>query len=208
MVTRGRPQPGSTSQPKAPPKPFAWDHASERGLSYGDLLRLLEERLEAAKSDKEYTYLAALYIQLRNGCRVSEAARALLVFAKTGSRKLRVPVSKRKDKLERLVLIPSNVEYRRVSWLAEEFKRKPLERATKVLATRVKVFSQRVLGINTHSLRYAFITYLASQGVAPQLIAKITGHARLDYILHYTQRLAAEDLLEKLVLGGNENSQR
>jgi hypothetical protein len=197
MVTRGRPRSGSGSQPK----PFAWDHASERGLSYGDLLRLLEERLEAAKSDKEYTYLAALYIQLRNGCRVSEAARALLLFAKTGSRKLRIPVSKRKDRLERLVLIPPVVEYRRVSWLAEEFRRKPLDKAAKQLALRLKVFSLRELGINTHSLRYAFITYLASQGVAPQLIAKITGHARLDYILHYTQRLAAEDLLEKLVLG-------
>ena len=199
MVKRGRSQSGSAQQ--SPARPFAWDKASERGLSYGDLLRLLEDKLETARSDKEYTYLAALYIQLRNGCRVSEAARAMLMFAKTGNRKLRVPVSKRKDRLERLVLIPSNVEYRRVSWLAEEFRRKPLDKAAKQLALRLKVFSQRVLGINTHSLRYAFITYLASQGVAPQLIAKITGHARLDYILHYTQRLAAEDLLEKLVLG-------
>jgi integrase len=165
------------------------------------LLRLLEERLETAKSDKEYTYLAALYVQLRNGCRVSEAARALLLFARTGSRKLRIPVSKRKDRAERLVLIPPLIELKRVAWLAEEFKRRPLDKATRALALRLKVFSLRELGINTHSLRYAFITYLASQGVSPQLIAKITGHARLDYILHYTQRLAAEDLLEKLVLG-------
>jgi integrase len=199
MVTRGRPQSGSP-RPKAA-KPFAWDHASERGLGYGDLLRLLEDRLEAAKSDKEYAYLAALYTQLRNGCRVSEAARALLLFSKSGSRKLRVPVSKRRDRVERLVLIPPNVEFRRVAWLAEEFKRKPLEKAARALALRLKVFSLRELGINTHSLRYAFITHLAEKGVAPQLIAKITGHARLDYVLHYTQRMAAEDLLEKLVQG-------
>ena len=163
---------------------------------------MLEDKLETARSDKEYTYLAALYIQLRNGCRVSEAARALLVFAKTGSRKLRVPVAKRKDKLERLVLIPPQIELKRVAWLAEDFKRKPLDKAARQLAARVKVFSLQRLGINTHSLRYAFVTYLAEQGVAPQLIARITGHKRLDYIVHYTQRLAAEELLEKLVLLG------
>jgi len=96
---------------------------------------------------------------------------------------------------------------KRVAWLAEEFKRKPLEKAARQLALRLKVFSLRELGINTHSLRYTFITHLASQGVSPQLIAKITGHSRLDYVLHYTQRLKAEELLERLVLGGAENSQ-
>jgi len=200
---RGRSRSGSAPQSKL----FAWDHASEKGLSYRDLLRLLEDKLEAARSDKEYAYLSVLYTQLRNGCRVSEAARAMLLFAKTGNRKLRVPVAKRRDQVERLVLIPPVVEYKRVAWLAEEFKRKPLERATKVLAARVKVFSLSHLGLNTHSLRYAFITHLAEQGVAPQLIARITGHKRLDYIVHYTQRLKAEELLEKLVLGEVENTQ-
>ena len=167
---------------------------------------MLEDKLEAARSDREYAYLSALYVQLRNGCRVSEAARALLLFARTGGRRLRVPVCKRRDRAERLVLIPPQIEYKRVAWLSEEFKRKPLEKAARQLAARVKVFSLTHLGLNTHSLRYAFITYLASQGVAPQLIAKITGHARLDYILHYTQRLKAEELLERLMLGA-ENSQ-
>jgi len=198
MVKRGRSQSGSAPQSKL----FAWDKASERGLSYGNLLRLLEDKLETARSDKEYAYLAALYVQLRNGCRVSEAARAMLLFARTGNRKLRIPVSKRRDRAERLVLIPPNVEYKRVAWLAEEFKRRPLDKAARQLAARVKVFSLQRLGINTHSLRYAFVTYLAEQGVAPQLIARITGHKRLDYIVHYTQRLAAEELLEKLVLLG------
>jgi integrase len=196
MVKKGKALSGSTPQPRL----FAWDKASEKGLSYGDLLKLLEDRLEAARSDKEYAYHSVLYVQLRNGCRVSEAARALLLFAKSGSRKLRIPVAKRKDRVERLILIPPNVEYKRVAWLAEEFKRKPLEKAARSLAGRVKVFSLSHLGLNTHSLRYAFITYLAEQGVSPQLIAKITGHKRLDYIVHYTQRLKAEELLEKLVL--------
>ena len=199
---RGRSRSGSAPQSKL----FAWDHASEKGLSYRDLLRLLEDKLEAARSDKEYAYLSVLYTQLRNGCRVSEAARALLLFARTGNRKLRVPVAKRRDRAERLVLIPPNVEYKRVTWLAEDFKRKPLDKAARQLAARVKVFSLQRLGINTHSLRYAFVTYLAEQGVAPQLIARITGHKRLDYIVHYTQRLAAEELLERLVQGA-ENSQ-
>jgi integrase len=189
---------------KSGARPFAWDRASEKGLSYRDLLRILEDRLEAARSDKEYAYLAVLYVQLRNGCRVSEAARAVLTFTKTGSRRLRVPVSKRKDGAERLVLIPPSVDYKRTAWLAEEFKRKPLDRAAKALAARVKVFSLQRLGLNTHSFRYAFVTHLAEQGVSPQLIAKITGHKRLDYIVHYTQRIAAEELLERLVLGAEK----
>ncbi|WP_048813436.1 hypothetical protein [Desulfurococcus mucosus] len=39
---------------------------------------------------------------------------------------------------------------------------------------------------------------LAKEGVNPTIIAKITGHRKLDRILHYTSQVAAEDILSKL----------
>ncbi len=62
----------------------------------------------------------------------------------------------------------------------------------------IKSYCRRTYGFNTHSLRYAFITYLARKGVAPQIIAKITGHRDLSHILTYTERKTAEDLLRDL----------
>ena len=64
--------------------------------------------------------------------------------------------------------------------------------------TSLKVYSKCTYGFNTHSLRYAFITYLLRQGVSPSIIAKITKHSRLDYILTYTQEKTAEEVLRKL----------
>ncbi|RLE98603.1 MAG: hypothetical protein DRJ96_00580 [Thermoprotei archaeon] len=65
---------------------------------------------------------------------------------------------------------------------------------------RIKTWCRRFLGYNTHALRYAFIGYMARRGVAAQLVARITGHVKLDYILHYTQRVRAEEILEKINL--------
>jgi site-specific recombinase XerD len=62
----------------------------------------------------------------------------------------------------------------------------------------VKVYCKATYGFNTHSLRYAYITYLLSKGVNPSLVAKITGHRNLSYILHYTELKTAEDILLKL----------
>ena len=104
---------------------------------------------------------------------------------------MKVRVRKRKDGVERLVVVPERVELRRVVWLAEEEPRH--------LVKRVKMYALSRLKLNTHSLRYAFITHLARRGISAQIIAKITGHRRLDYILHYTQRVEAEKLLEKIV---------
>jgi len=54
----------------------------------------------------------------------------------------------------------------------------------------------RRLGINAHSLRYAFITYMLRKGVSPSIIVAITGHKNLNMILKYTEKKAAESILE------------
>jgi len=49
--------------------------------------------------------------------------------------------------------------------------------------------------LRSHALRYAFITHLLKKGVSPSIIARITGHTSLNYILHYTETKTAEDIL-------------
>jgi hypothetical protein len=62
-----------------------------------------------------------------------------------------------------------------------------------------EMFARRHLS-NTHSVRYALITMLAPT-TPPQVIAKITHHARLDYIIKYTQKRAGEKVLRDLAQG-------
>lgn len=68
----------------------------------------------------------------------------------------------------------------------------------KKLINRLKTYSSRSLGINTHSLRYSFITYLLRKGVNPAVVSKIIKHSRLDQLLTYVQTKYGEELLRKL----------
>ena len=86
--------------------------------------------------------------------------------------------------------------------LPEEISKQELMRVSYVIkeANKWKVsnYCRRTYGFNTHALRYALISYLSQKGVAPQLIAKITGHKTLDYILYYTQQQKAEEILKDI----------
>jgi len=59
-------------------------------------------------------------------------------------------------------------------------------------------YCRRTYGFNSHSLRYAFITYMLSKGVNPSIVAKVTGHRSLEHILRYTETKTAEGLLREL----------
>ena len=63
---------------------------------------------------------------------------------------------------------------------------------------RIKVYAVKELWINTHSLRYARITHMLRNNVSPSIVAKITGHKKLDYILKYTQIKTAEEALRSI----------
>lgn len=163
-----------------------WD----KGLDYEYCYSVLLRRLQRARNNKQYCYYAILLTQLRNGARISEAVRSFLEFVKSGKRELEVNVSKKKRVEKRLMIIPNEVE--REKCLA-------LDGDEKVLTRRVKVFCRQKLGFNTHSLRYAFITYLLKHQVNPSIVAKITKHSKLDFILTYTQEKAGEEILRNLV---------
>lgn len=158
-----------------------WD----RGLDLEEVLGLLREKLKSSEG-AEYSYLAVLITQARNGCRVGEALAGVLAFAESGAREQRVRVEKRKDGAERLIIIPPEVQ------------REKLEPQSLRLAS-VKMYTQRKLGINTHSLRYAWITAQAKDNVNPAIIASITGHKNLNMLMHYIQKKQGEERLRLLL---------
>ncbi len=150
---------------------------------------LLVKRFKREKNVKSKCYYAILLIQLRNGLRISEAVRAFKYFTTHNASECYVSVSKRKD-TERLVVRPQELDLNNCSELVEVDDDK--------LITRLKVFSISKLKVNTHSLRYAFITHLLRNNVSPSIIAKITRHSKLDYILTYTQEKIGEEVLRNV----------
>jgi site-specific recombinase XerD len=167
---------------------MAWDKGLDFENTYSKILKHMSKAKAPAKC-----YDAILLIQLRNGSRVSEAVRAFKMFLESKSIEIEVQVSKKRQKQEkRLMVIPQEL----LSVVSPCFDLRNTE--DRILINRVKNYCLYTYKFNTHSLRYAFITFLLRQGVSPSIIAKITKHSRLDFILSYTQEKAAEEVLRKL----------
>jgi integrase len=137
-----------------------------------------------------------LLIQLRNGSRIGEAIEAAKAFCESKAASVRVKVEKHKEGDTRLMVLPEELRNKE----GRELLAKACLRLEKVKAPRVDIadYAKKTFGFNTHALRYAFITFLLKRGVSPSIIAKITGHRSLDYILHYTEVKTAEDILASL----------
>lgn len=161
-----------------------WD----KGLEHGKILGLLKEKLKSADGP-EYSYAAVLFVQAANGCRVGEALSAVVSYANTGQRELKVRVEKRKDGAERLVIIPAEVEREKLN-------------PQNLKLYNIKMYAQRKLKINTHSLRYAWITAQARNRVSPAIIAAVTGHKNLNMLMHYIQKKEGEEHLRRLLTPG------
>jgi len=161
-----------------------WD----RGLDYITVYNLILKHMRRSRG-KRKCYDSILLIQLRNGSRISEAVRAYIEYVKTRNSEVKVLVSKKRREVKRLMVIPSEVEICEELLLVDERR----------LVDRLKHYSLNTFNINTHSLRYAFITYLLKIGTNPAIISKITKHSRLDLILTYTQEKVAEDVLREAV---------
>ena len=179
---------------------FKWD----RGLDYEDIKGKLTRELDLLRSKKplyekdkvKYTYLLLGLIQLRNGCRVGEAIEGLLKFIRIQEQEVYVKVEKRKDNAMRKLILPMEISTKDLELVKDivlRWKKKPCRR----VANNVASWYLRNLGINTHSLRYAYISYLGKKQYPAQIIASITGHKKLDMILGYTQSKIAEDVLRR-----------
>jgi len=129
-------------------------------------------------------------IQLRNGARISESVDAFNNFINNNFKKkegkiiTEVRVRKKKKEEYRVIIYPEFIPFN----LINKLKKYRLG----INTLKAKVACLRILGVNTHTLRYARISFLAEKGVNPSIIAKITHHSKLDFILTYTQEKIAE----------------
>jgi integrase len=167
---------------------MGWD----KGLDYETTYSKILKHMTKAKYPHA-CYDAILLTQLRNGSRVSEAVRGFKEFLTTKAIEVSVRVSKRKDNALRLMIIPRELINTNID-ICKEL----LSVNDTTLINRVKTYAKRVYGFNTHSLRYAFVTYLLKQGISPVVVSKITGHKNLGYILTYTQEKAGVEVLRSL----------
>jgi integrase len=137
-----------------------------------------------------------LLIQLRNGARVGEAIEAAKAFCESKATTVRVRIEKHQGNDTRLMVLPEELRGKE----GRDYLAKVCLRFTKVRNPKsaVKEYCRATYKFNTHSLRYAFITYMLSKGINPSFVAKITGHKNLSHILHYTELKTAEDILLSL----------
>jgi hypothetical protein len=179
---------------------MGWD----QGLDYEATYKLLSKDLEEArkktgpKALKRRLYLTILLTQLRNGSRIGEAIDFIHTISQDFRREANIRVEKRKDNHERLMVLPKEVTKTDVLTVKGILEEELKTHGKKGLVAKISTWTKKTYGFNTHSLRYAFVSYLARKGYPPQLIAKITGHRRLDYILHYTQEKVAKEILRDL----------
>ena len=167
---------------------MGWD----KGVDYESMYARLLRKISSVKNDKTRCYLIIALIQLRNGSRISEAIRAFKEWIKTNKTELYIKVSKKRREESRLMIIPSEVAHYRL--LCVDL----LDVEDRVLRERVRATLYYYFKINTHSLRYAFITHLLRLGVNPALVSKVIRHSRLDTLLSYVQVKEADRILRDL----------
>ena len=134
-------------------------------------------------------YVAILLIQLTNGARIKEAIRAFKTFVESGQREFYLKAEKHGNTRFFVIhaVIRNRLAYKSILTIADD-----------KLESRIRMFALKYLKCNTHSLRYAMISHLAKDAVDPAIIAKVTGHKKLDRIIQYTQTKDAIDILRKL----------
>ena len=165
-----------------------WD----KGLDYETTYTRLIRKINSVKRDTTRCYLMIALIQLRNGSRISEAVRAFKEWIKTSKTELQIRVSKKKRAEDRLIIIPHEaLEYRlRCVDL--------IDTPDIYLRNRVRWTLYYYFKINTHSLRYSFITYLLKSGVNPAIVSKVIRHSRLDTLMSYVQVKESDRVLREI----------
>ena len=167
-----------------------WD----KNIDYEYAYKRIARYITRARTASAICNNSILLVQLRNGSRVSEAVRAFISWVRNGKREQIVRLSKRKN-AQRLMIIPPELDER-----VRDTCVHLVDISEKKLIQRVKTYAIRTHRFNTHSIRYAFITYLLAHGVESAIVSRLVGHTKLDTLLRYVQQKRAEDLLRSLDL--------
>ncbi len=172
-----------------------WD----KGYSFKRLLEyLLEVRnfylsyFPGTKGVKGLAYTDTLIVQLLNALRISEAIDCIKAWSDNPHNKVYyVKVRKKKyDEYRECVVPYKEVFDERDLLAAREFR-------DKLTANRLKAWSKMVLGINTHTLRYARINDWLERGIDPVIVSKTIRHSKLDTLLAYARAIKLQELIRE-----------
>ena len=181
-----------------------WDMGLDYLETRKKLARALEDirKKDGTRALTQRLYLMILLTQVRNGSRIGEAIDFLKLcyqekIYKKKQREGYVRVEKRSDNAERLMVIPEELNQTDFRVTEGIFYEK-YQKGKKHFVATVSTWIKRKMGYNTHSLRYAYISYLGKKGYPAQIIAKITKHKQLNMILNYTQEIQANQILREI----------
>ena len=149
-------------------------YSFDKKLDYETIKQEIDNKLSQLFSDLENDYnehkVKALsnctiaLIQLTNGSRISEAIKTTAFFVKNPSKNsTHIKISKRKDKVTRVMKLPININPKILSLISVVFKQYDIEDEKDLakLSSKVRTYLYDNFNkINTHSLRYALINYL------------------------------------------------
>ncbi|EHP83667.1 hypothetical protein [Methanotorris formicicus] len=188
-------------------KKNTWDMGLDFDKTYNlfveEIEKIKKKEIKYKKDIKSLAYLIIALFQLRNGCRIGEAIEGILWICKNKEKlnwnepiEVSVKVEKtKKSVIYRDMYLPSIVKKEDIELTKNVIL--DLEKAKKP-RMRIYQWLKNHYGINTHSLRYAFITKFVEMNASPQLIAKITGHINLNHLITYTQEKTAKKMLRDL----------
>ena len=197
-----------------------WDKGLNYEVTYKmlkkDLKKLQQKPFLYKKDKKKYAYLLVFLLQLRNGCRIWEAITGMINLCinleniNWNERVIiKVRTQKRKDRELRELILPKCVNKADIETVKEEFIKimnevmnaETIEEKGKIrlkVVNRLGTWLSKNYGINSHSFRYAYITYLGEKGIPSQVLAKITKHQNINYIEKYTQSKLGSEILKNL----------
>ncbi len=165
-------------------------------IDFNDILRKIKINLEiqykklesgtGSKLDiKRFLYYSIALLQVTNGLRSSEAIKCLQIFLKKKEKEISIIAGK--SKLERWVIIPPILfdYYNELKKYGEILKN--------VRKQSYYNFIKNNLGVNPHSLRYAFINYMISKGIEPEKLVVYMGYSSFKHMINYYRVASAKD---------------
>ena len=171
-----------------------------KDIDFNDIIRKIKLNLEiqykklesgtGSKLDiKRFLYYTIALLQITNGLRSSEAIKSLQIFLKKKEREISIIAGK--SKLERWVIIPPILleyynELKKYSEILKNIRKQSYYN-----------FIKNNLGINPHSLRYAFINYMISKGIEPEKLVVYMGYTSFKHMINYYRVAAAKDEIIK-----------
>jgi site-specific recombinase XerD len=127
-----------------------------------------------------------LLLALLNGLRISEAIECYYKWLEDPTQEIiTVRVAKSKREKYRLCITEG----------LDSMDHKLTKNLEKPKPNTLQAWTIVKFGFNTHSLRYAFINYMLSQGYDPATVSRIIAHSRLDTLLSYIQEKRAREAL-------------